>query len=64
MAFSSKQLEQHILASYYNDARLNILACLNDIREKSGKWRMDNEGVCQIKHAFTDVAFSKATPER
>lgn len=62
MAFSSKQLEQHILASYYHDARLNILACLNDIREKSGRGRIDNED--QIKHAFTDLALSKATPER
>ncbi len=59
---SSKGLEQHILASYYNDARLNILACLNDIREKSGRGRIDNED--QIKHAFTDLALSKATPER
>jgi hypothetical protein len=62
MAFSSKQLGQHILASYYNDARLNILACLNDIREKSGKRPIENED--QIKHAFTDLALSKATPER
>jgi hypothetical protein len=57
-----RQLEQHILAAYYNDARLNILACLNDIREKSGKKRIENED--QIKHAFSDLALGKATPER
>lgn len=59
---NSRYLEKHILAAYYNDARLNILACLNDIREKSGKKPIENED--QIKHAFSDLALSKATPER
>lgn len=58
----ARQLDQHILAAYYNDARLNILACLNDIREKTGKKPIENED--QIKHAFSDLALSKATPER
>lgn len=57
-----KHLGQYILGAYYNDARLNILACLNDIREKSGKKPIENED--QIKHALSDLALSKATPER
>lgn len=55
-------LQKHILAAYYNDARLNILACLNDIREKSGRKRMENED--QIKEAFTSLKLTQATPEQ
>ncbi len=54
MATSNPRLEKHILASYYNDARLNIMVCLNDIREKSGKRLIENED--QIKYAFADLA--------
>ncbi len=30
------RLPAHVLAAYYGDARLNILACLNDVRVKTG----------------------------
>ncbi len=56
------RLEKHVLAAYYNDARLNILHCLNDIREKSGKARVYNES--EIKSAFDSLNLTQATPEQ
>lgn len=59
---SPKQLGKHVLAAYYNDARRNILACLNDIRAKLGKKTIENED--QIREAFLDLGLSSTTPER
>lgn len=55
-------LSQYILAAYYNDARLNILSCLNDIRVKIGKKPVENED--QIRSAFSDLNLADSTPER
>ena len=55
-------LKQHILAAYYNDARLNILFCLNDIREKNGDSRVANED--QLSSIFDKFSLTTATPER
>lgn len=55
-------LGQHILAAYFNDARLNLRDCLNDIREKSGYSRLDNDD--QIQPAFSDLKLTTSTPER
>lgn len=55
-------LGRHILAAYFNDARLNLLECLNDIREKVGQKRLDNDD--QIQQAFNDLNLVNTTPER
>ncbi len=34
---------KHVFAAYFSDARLNIMASLNDVREKSGLKRYKNE---------------------
>lgn len=55
-------LNHHVLAAYYNDARLNILSCLNDIREKNGQKPIHDEA--EILTAFSTLALTTTTPER
>ena len=55
-------LSKAVLASYYTDARLNILACLNDIREKFQKKPMTNDD--QIRAAFSSLNLSSVETER
>lgn len=54
-------LPSYVLAAYYNDARLNIFACLNDVRQKLGKQALDNDD--QIVSAIKELGLTKATPE-
>lgn len=57
------ELSQAVLAAFYNDARLNILACLNDIRNKQGLSPM--QGDEHIVSAFYDLSqiLTNGTPE-
>ena len=57
------ELSQAVLAAFYNDARLNILACLNDIRNKQGLSLM--QGDEHIVSAFYDLSqiLTNGTPE-
>jgi len=57
------RLDQAVLAAFYNDARLNILSCLNDIREKQGLSFIGDDA--QIVSAFNDLShiLTQGTPE-
>ena len=50
-------LPAYVLAAYYNDARLNIWACLNDVRQKLGKQVLDNDD--QIVSAIKELGLSR-----
>ena len=56
------KLEKHVLAAYYNDARLNILYCLNDIRAKTLHQSPIKEDE-QIVAAFRSLDLETRTPE-
>jgi hypothetical protein len=60
--YKMNNLNHHVLAAYYNDARLNILSCLNDIREKNGQKPIHDEA--EILTAFSTLALTTTTPER
>ncbi len=55
------RLSRHVLAAYYNDARLNIRDCLNDIRQKTGRSEIENDD--QNKNSFQQLNLAEATPE-
>ncbi len=55
------KLPRHVLAAYYNDARLNIRDCLNDIRIKTGRKKFDNDD--QNIQSLKQLALARANPE-
>ena len=57
-----KKLQDHVLAAYYSDARLNIHLCLNDIREKIGRRPIPNED--QIVGSFKEFSLTSLEPEK
>ena len=56
-----RRLSAHTLASYYSDARLNILTCLNDVRVKTGLKPIKDEG--QNVSALESLTLNNETPE-
>lgn len=52
------------MAAYFNDARLNILFCLNDIREKVDKERKIISDEAHIALIFNQFNLVPAAPER
>lgn len=59
---SSGDLGHHVLAAYYNDARRNILLCLNDICLKMGFREEENESkILEILNRFN---LSGTVPEK
>lgn len=60
-SFTAFYLPPEVLAAYYNDARLNVLACLNDIRSKVGRKVLENED--QIESAIKELGLITAPPE-
>lgn len=59
------QLGRHVLAAYYNDARVNILYCLNDVREKLRTGNVKPiEDEAQILNALDGIRLATGTPER
>ncbi len=57
----TNQLGEPVLAAYLSDARLNILACLNDVRVKTGLGPIDDDE--WILSALESLALTSATPE-
>jgi hypothetical protein len=55
------RLGRHVLAAYYNDARVSILYCLNDVREKTGLAPIRDEA--NILNGLDTLSLTTATPE-
>jgi hypothetical protein len=58
---NAPRLARYVLAAYYSDARLNILACLNDVRLKTGLKAVGDEG--ETVSALASLKLTDTSPE-